>query len=276
MTALVLAACGREEQKSAKQERSPLILASTTSTQDSGLLDVLVPAFEKAKGHQVKTLAVGSGEAIALGGRGEADVLLVHSPDAEKDLMKTGKAGERRVVMHNDFVVVGPPSDPAGITGNGAARAFERIAAERAPFISRGDDSGTHKFELKLWEGAGLEPKGGWYQESGQGMGATIRIAAEKDAYTVSDRGTHLTTKDFSGLDIAVEGESDLLNVYHVIDMTKRAGPRVNDGGAQAFADWIVSPDAQTLIREFGREKYGEPLFVPDAGKSEQEVKKAA
>ena len=275
VSAPVLAACGGEEKKAA-DKGAPLILASTTSTQDSGLLDVLVPAFEKAEGHQIKTVAVGSGEAIELGGRGEADVLLVHSPEAEKDLMKTGKAGERRIVMHNDFVVVGPPEDPGGIKGKASTAAFEEIATKETPFISRGDDSGTHKFELKLWEGAGLKPRGAWYQESGQGMGATLRIAAEKDAYTLSDRGTYLTTKDSSGLDIAVEGESDLLNVYHVIDMAKRAGPRVNDAGAQAFAGWIVSPEAQKMIREFGREKYGEPLFVSDAGKSDQEVKRAA
>ena len=276
LSALILAACGGEEKRSAKESGAPMILASTSSTQDSGLLDVLVPAFEKAKGYRVKTVAVGSGEAIELGGRGEADVLLVHSPDAEKDLMKTGKAGGRRVVMHNDFVVVGPGSDPARVKGKASAAAFKRIADGQAPFISRGDDSGTHKFELKLWESAGLEPNGRWYQESGQGMGATLRIASEKDAYALSDRGTYLTTKDSSGLDIAVEGESYLLNVYHVIDMGKRAGPRVNEAGARAFADWIVSPEAQRMIREFGREKYGEPLFVPDAGKSEREVTKAA
>lgn len=254
----------------------PVILATTTSTQDSGLLDVLVPAFERDSDRQVKTVAVGSGEAIELGSRGEADVLLVHSPDDEETFMKTGKGGERRLVMHNDFVVVGPPDDPAGIKGLSSTDALRRIAKEEAPFMSRGDDSGTHNLELKLWDEAGVEPAGSWYQETGQGMGATLRIADQKRAYTISDHGTHLSTEDSTDLDVLVEGEPRLLNIYHVIDIDPSAGPRVNDAGGRAFAEWIVSPEAQGMIGAFGRKEFGRPLFVPDADKTEEQVAEAA
>jgi tungstate transport system substrate-binding protein len=174
--------------------------------------------------------------------------------------------------MHNDFVVVGPAADPARIRGRSAVQAFARIADAGARFVSRGDDSGTHKFELKLWESAGIEPRGSAYQESGQGMGATLRIAAEKDAYTLADRGTHLATKQDDRQPILVDGGKGLLNVYHVIEMTRRAGERVNEAGARAFASWIVSPATQRVIGDFGRRRYGRPLFVPDAGKAEEAV----
>jgi tungstate transport system substrate-binding protein len=253
-----------------------VILATTTSTQDSGLLDVLVPAFERETGRAVKTVAVGSGEAIELGSRGEADVLLVHSPDDEEQLMASGKAGERRLVMHNDFVLVGPPDDPARIRGASSTAALERIAREEATFMSRGDDSGTHALELTLWEVAGVRPGGSWYQETGQGMGATLRIADEKRAYTLSDRGTHLSTADATDLAVLVEGEPRLLNVYHVIDIDPGAGPRVNAAGGRAFARWIVSPRAQRMIGAFGREEFGRPHFFPDAGKTEERLRAAA
>jgi tungstate transport system substrate-binding protein len=264
----VLAACGGDDPAPAASAR-PLILATTTSTQDSGLLDVLVPAFERAEGHRVKTLAVGSGQALELGSRGEADVLLVHSPQAEQELMAKGVAGRRRLVMHNDFVVVGPPDDPARVRGLDARRAFARIADARAPFVSRGDDSGTNTFELGLWDRARRTPRGSWYQRSGQGMGATLRIAAQKRAYTLADRGTLLAGGGHDGLDVLVDGGRGLLNVYHVIDVTRRAGARVNERGGRAFAAWIVSPAAQRLIGAFGRERYGRRLFVPDAGRRE-------
>jgi tungstate transport system substrate-binding protein len=275
---LPLAACGDDDDEGGGSESSDraVILATTTSTQDSGLLDVLVPAFERESGRQVKTLAVGSGEAIELGSRGEADVLLVHSPDDEEALMKTGKAGERLLVMHNDFVIVGPPDDPAGISGMSSAAALERVAQEEAPFMSRGDDSGTHSLELKLWDRTGVKPAGSWYQETGQGMGATLRIADQKRAYTVTDRGTYLSTEDSTDLEVQVEGEPRLLNVYHVIDIDSSAGPRVNAAGGRAFAEWIVSPPAQGMIGAFGRKEFGRPLFVPDAGKTEEQVAKAA
>jgi tungstate transport system substrate-binding protein len=272
-------ACGDDDDnEGASDSRDrPLILATTTSTQDSGLLDVLVPAFENETDRQVKTVAVGSGEAIELGSRGEADVLLVHSPDDEEEFMASGKGGTRRIVMHNDFVVVGPPNDPAGVRGMSSTAALERIAQNaEAPFISRGDDSGTHTLELKLWDEAGVRPAGSWYQETGQGMGATLRIADQKRAYTIADRGTHLSTEDSTDLDVVVEGEPRLLNVYNVIDVDPGAGPRVNAAGGRAFADWIVSPAAQRMIGAFGRKEFGRPLFVPDAGKTEEQVADAA
>jgi tungstate transport system substrate-binding protein len=263
--ALVFAACG-------DGDRESVILATTTSTQDSGLLDELIPAFERDSGLQVKTIAVGSGEAIELGARGEADVVLAHSPAAEQELMAAGKAGARRTVMHNDYVVVGPPGDPAGVRGAQAARALARIAKAKAPFVSRGDESGTHTFELGLWEDAGVEPGGGWYQESGQGMGATLQIANDKDAYTISDRGTYLATESARDLEILVEGGGELLNVYHVIDIAEDAGERVNAEGGKALADWLVAPAAQNAIKTFGVEEFGEPLFVPDAGKTVEQI----
>ena len=272
-----LAACGDDDNGNAQQHTDrPVILATTTSTQDSGLLDVIVPAFERESGRQVKTVAVGSGEAIELASRGEADVLLVHSPDDEESFMATAKGGKRRLVMHNDFVLVGPPDDPAGVKAMTSTEALERIAQEHAPFISRGDDSGTHNLELKLWDEAGVEPSGSWYQETGQGMGATLRIADQKRAYTISDRGTYLSTKDSTDLDVLVDGEPRLLNIYHVIDIDPSAGARVNVAGGRAFAEWIVSPEAQGMIGAFGREEFGRPLFVPDAGKAEKQVEEAA
>jgi tungstate transport system substrate-binding protein len=177
--------------------------------------------------------------------------------------------------MHNDFVVVGPPADPARARGADAVRAFARIADARSPFVSRGDDSGTNAFELKLWATARREPRGAWYQESGQGMGPTLRIAAQKRAYTLADRGTFLVGGAHDGLAVLVDGGRGLLNVYHVIDITRRAGGRVNERGGRAFADWIVSPAAQRLIGDFGRERYGRRLFVPDAGRREAEVEAA-
>jgi tungstate transport system substrate-binding protein len=249
-------------------ERS-LILATTTSTQDSGLLDELLPQFTRDRGWQVKTLAVGSGQAIELGRRGEADVLLVHSPSAEQAFVAEGAAGQRRLVMHNDFVLVGPAGDPARIRGLDSTRAFATIAAAQALFVSRGDDSGTNAKEKDLWKKAGITPKGRWYQATGQGMGATLRVASEKAGYTLSDRATYLAQRGTLGLDVLGQGDPGLLNVYHVIEMTTRAGARVQPDGARAFADWIVSPPAQQQIGRFGRARFGQPLFTPDAGKDE-------
>ena len=274
LVAVYLAGCG--DDWGAASDRAPVILATTTSTQDSGLLDVLVSAFERDRGYRVKTIAVGSGEAIELGARGEADVVLAHSPAAEEALMADGKGGERRTVMHNDFVLVGPAADPAKVRGASAAQALDRIAAGKAPFVSRGDDSGTHAFELGLWEDAGRTPEGAWYQESGQGMGATLQIANDKDAYTISDRGTYLATESARDLEILVEGGDELLNVYHVIDIAPDAGERVNAEGGKALADWLVSSAAQDEITTFGVAEFGEPLFVPDAGKTDAQILNAA
>lgn len=246
-----------------------MILATTTSTQDSGLLDDLLPVFTRDKGWTVKTLAVGSGQALELGRRGEADVLLVHSPAAEMKFMAEGKAGQRRLVMHNDFVIVGPADDPAGIKGTDSVDAMKKIAAASAVFISRGDDSGTNAKENDIWAKAGITPKGAWYQSTGQGMGATLRVADQKGGYTLSDRATYLAQRDTLQLQILSEGDPSLLNVYHVIEMTTKAGSRVQPDAAKAFADWIVSPAIQQRIGEFGKAKFGQPLFTPDAGKDE-------
>ncbi len=274
---LVFTGCGGETPEPAAgtpdpSRARPVVLATTTSTQDSGLLDELVPAFEEAEGYRVKTVAVGSGQAIEMGRRGEADVVLAHSPDAEKELMASGVAGSREVVMHNDFVVVGPEEDPAGVKGAEAVDAFERISREQAPFVSRGDDSGTHAKELSLWDDAGVTPRGRWYQETGSGMGATLTVAAEKEAYTLADRGTYLSNQQARELALMVDGGPGLLNVYHVIDIDSDAGDRVNAAGGDAFAKWVVSPPAQRIIDSFGRDQYGEALFTPDAGRSDAEI----
>jgi tungstate transport system substrate-binding protein len=248
-----------------------VLLATTTSTQDSGLLDVLVPAFEKQTGYVVKTISVGSGQAIALGRKGEADVLLVHSPDDERRLVEDGFGLNRRVVMHNDFIVVGPPADPAKVRGaHSAADGLRRLAAAGALFLSRGDSSGTHAREKGLWKAAGIEPEGKtWYQQTGLGMGDTLNVAAEKGGYTLTDRGTFLARRRARplALEVVVEKEPLLLNVYHVIEVSPARWPRVNAAGAKAFAEFLVAPWAQELIRTFGADRLGEPLFVPDAGK---------
>jgi tungstate transport system substrate-binding protein len=244
-----------------------LILATTTSTQDSGLLDVLVPAFERETGYTVKTISVGTGQAIALGERGEADVLLVHAPDSEKKWMEGGNGIDRKLVMYNDFIVVGPADDPAGVAGSASAvEVMQKIAANGALFISRGDNSGTHQLELKLWKDAAFDPKGQpWYQEAGQGMGGVLTIANDKQAYTITDRATFLARKATLDLPILAEGYQTFLNVYHVMVVNPEKGPRINVEGARAFSDWIVSPEIQTVIERYGVDKYGQQLFFPAA-----------
>lgn len=248
-----------------------IILATTTSTQDTGLLDALVPAFEKETGYTVKTIAVGSGQAIAMGTSGDADVLLVHSPDAEKKMVDAGDGVERALVMHNDFVLVGPASDPAGVKSAASiGDAMKAIADKGALFMSRGDDSGTNALELKLWKALDIAPKGeSWYQETGQGMGATLQVASQKDAYTISDRGTYLAQKKNIDLEIVREGDPSLLNVYHVIVVNHDRHPKTNLDGARAFAAYVVRPDVQAMIGAFGKDKYGQALFFPDAGKTD-------
>jgi tungstate transport system substrate-binding protein len=268
-----LAACGSDGDRAAgpSNERS-LILATTTSTQDSGLLDELLPAFTDDTGWRVKPLAVGSGQAIELGRRGEADVLLVHSPEAEEEFVAEGDAGARRLVMHNDFVIVGPADDPAKIKGVPAAEAMRKIATAQSGFVSRGDDSGTHSREQKLWEETKTVPSGQWYHSTGQGMGATLRVASETAAYTLTDRATYLSQQENLSLAVLSEGDRDLLNIYHVIELTKRSGDRVQPDAAKAFADWMVGERAQKMIGEFGTEEFGRQLFVPDAGKDENSL----
>lgn len=253
-----------------------IILATTTSTQDSGLLDVLLPVFEKKTGYFVKTIAVGSGQAMAMGQKGEADVLLVHSPDAEKKFTAEGYGVNRRLVMHNDFVVVGPPADPARIKGLASGvEAFRKIAGAQALFISRGDNSGTDAREKSIWKAAGIDPQGQkWHQETGQGMGQTLNVASEKKAYSLSDRGTYLALKKTLGLDILAEGDAVLLNIYHVIEVNPAKWPKVNARGARAFADFMVSPETQRIIGRFGADRFGSPLFFPDAGRKEETPEK--
>ncbi len=250
-----------------------VILSTTTSTMDSGLLDVLIPMFERKTGYRVKPISVGTGQALALAARGEADVALAHAPAAEKTLVEAGHVLNWTLVMHNDFVVVGPPGDPAKVKGAPkTADAMRRIAEAKTTFVSRGDDSGTHKKEQALWKAAGVAPSGGWYQEAGQGMGQTLNIASEKDGYTLTDRGTYLALERNLRLEILHEGDAPLLNVYHVMNVNPAKHPRVNAEAGKAFVDFMVSPEAQAVIRAFGVDRYGAPLFFPDAGKSEAEV----
>jgi len=253
-----------------------IILATTTSTQDSGLLDVFLPIFEKKTGYFVKTIAVGSGQAMAMGQKGEADVLLVHSPAAEKKFVADGDGVNRRLIMHNDYIIVGPPSDPVKIKGvKPTSEAFKKIALEKGLFISRGDNSGTHSKEREIWRSTGINPeKEKWYQQTGLGMGQTLNVAAEKKGYALADRGTYLALRKNLGLDILVEGDAILLNVYHVIEVNPAKWPKVNAAGGKAFADFMVAKETQEIIRTFGVDKFGSPLFFPDAGKKEEELGK--
>jgi tungstate transport system substrate-binding protein len=253
-----------------------LILATTTSTQDSGLLDVLIPAFEKKTGYFVKTIAVGSGQAMAMGEKGEADVLLVHSPAAEKKFVEAGNGINRTIVMHNDYVIVGPTADPAGIKGSKTTpEAFKKIAAAGALFLSRGDNSGTHAKEKDVWKAAGVMAEGQkWYQQTGLGMGQTLNVASEKKGYTLADRGTWLSLQKNLALPILMQGDPILLNVYHVIQVNPAKWPKVNAEGAKAFSDFMVAADTQKTIGTFGVEKFGGALFFPDAGKKEDQLGK--
>ncbi|HHV78542.1 MAG TPA: solute-binding protein [Firmicutes bacterium] len=251
-------------------KKKEVILATTTSTQDTGLLDVLKPAFEKKTGYLLKVVAVGTGQALAMGEKGEADVLLVHAPSSEEKLVESGAAINRRLVMHNDFVIVGPSSDPAGIKGlKRASEAFVKIAQTKSVFVSRGDDSGTHKKEQEIWAQAKLKPEGSWYLSAGAGMGQTLRIASEKSGYTLTDRGTFLAQRKSLSLEVLVEGDPILLNIYHVMEVNPEKFKKINAAGGKAFADFIVSPEGQKIVGEFGMDKFGSPLFIPDAGKKE-------
>lgn len=251
-----------------------LILATTTSTQDSGLLDVLVPIFQEQTGYTVQTVAVGTGAALKMGEEGNADVLLVHAPASEKALMDAGFGKDRFLVMHNDFVIVGPADDPAGVKAlTTTVDAFQAIADSGSDFITRGDDSGTHKMELSLWGKTTAEPAGqAWYVDSGQGMGATLTIASEKQAYTLTDRATYLANKDNLELEILFEGDAALLNVYHVITVNPEKWPKSNYDGAMAFSNFLIAPETQAIIGEFGVDKFGQPLFFPDADKTDADL----
>jgi tungstate transport system substrate-binding protein len=270
---LISGVLGGASSQSAGTKSHSVILSTTTSTQDSGLLDVLVPLFEKKTGYSVKTISVGTGQALELAAKGDADVALVHAPSLEKKYIAAGKLTNRRLVMYNDFVIIGPKADPARIASlKSAAAAMKAIERDKARFVSRGDNSGTHNLEKSLWKAAGIQPQGSWYIESGQGMGATLAIAQERDAYTLTDRGTYLALQKRVTLPILVHGDRTLLNIYSVIEVNPANGPRVNQAAGKAFADFMVSAEAQNLITSFGVEKFGQALFVPIADKREEEL----
>jgi tungstate transport system substrate-binding protein len=253
-----------------------VVLATTTSVRDSGLLDLLVAAFERSSGYRVQTTALGTGAALAFAARGAADLVLTHAPEDERRWLAEGNGLDRRLVMYNDFVLLGPRADPAGVRALRDAReAFRRIAAAGAPFVSRGDQSGTHRREQALWRQAGLEPAGQpWYVESGAGQATTLTIADQRDAYVLTDRGTWLALRSRLQLDLLVEGDPQLLNLYHVmrVNPAKFPGLPINLAGATALAEFLLGPEGQRLIGEFGREQHGRPLFTPAAGLSEADL----
>ena len=245
------------------------LLATTTSTADSGLLDALAPLFLETTGYTLKPIAVGSGAALELGEKGEADVLLVHSPAAEEEFMAGGFGTERRTVMFNDFIIVGPVDDAARVAeATSAVDAMTRIADAQATFISRGDDSGTNALEKRLWKAAGIAPEGDWYTESGTGMGDTLNIASERGGYTISDRGTWLSLRDRLALDVLSAGDPALLNVYHVILVNPDNGRDIDVDAGRAFLDYVLAPETQDFIGAFGVDTFGEPLFTPCADNS--------
>jgi tungstate transport system substrate-binding protein len=259
------------------QARRDLILATTTSTQDTGLLDSLVPRFESTCRCRVKTIAVGTGQALALGGRGEADVVLVHAPALERNYVSQGLFTDRRLVMTNDFVLVGPAADPAAVRASkGLEDALRRIASSSSPFASRADSSGTNLLEMARWKSAGIQPSGAWYLQVGQGMGATLQVASEKGAYTLTDRGTYLALRRTLSLEVLFERAPELLNIYHVMRVNDQIYPNVNSKGAEAFEDFVVSPAIQEFIRTFGAARFGQPLFTPAAGRGELEPSRPA
>jgi tungstate transport system substrate-binding protein len=243
-------------------ERSELILGTTTSVLDSGLLDALIEHFEAEYPYRVKAIAVGSGAALLMARQGEADVTITHEPRAEREFMEAGYGESRREVMYNDFIVAGPPDDPAGIGGmDDAAEAFARIAASGESFVSRGDASGTHAMEMSIWERAGIQPSGDWYRESGQGMGYTLRIAEEEGAYALTDRAIYIVLDEALDLEVMVEGDASLMNVYSVIVSNPVAFPDINIQGARDFERFMFEAGTQELVREFGLDLYGRHLF---------------
>jgi tungstate transport system substrate-binding protein len=253
---------------SAAAEGEFITLASTTSTENSGLLGELIPQFRGRTGIDVRVVAVGTGRALEMARRGDADVLLVHDRRSEDRFVEEGWGVDRRDVMYNDFILVGPEADPAGVRGGkGVPKAMSRIAGLSLPFVSRGDDSGTNKAELRLWKAAGLDPSassGSWYRETGSGMGACLNTAAAMGAYTIADRGTWLSFGNRQGLTLIVEGDPRLANPYGVILVNPARHPHVKERAARAFVDWLVSAEGQAAIAAF--RVAGEPLFHPSAG----------
>lgn len=271
LSAVLLAACSPAASQPAAPTQAPepeeLTMATTTSTQDSGLLDYLLPDFEKEFNVKIKVIAVGSGQALQMGEDGDADVLLVHSPAAEKEFMDANHGVRREDVMYNDFVIVGPENDPAGIKGmTSVVDAFKKIADNGASFISRGDDSGTHVKEKGIWQAAGIEPAGDWYVSAGQGMGAVLTMADEEQAYTLSDRATYLAmTQQGLELKLLVEGDKLLLNPYGVIAVNPEKNSKIRNDLANQFIDWIISVPVQEKIANFKKDELGMSLFYPNS-----------
>ena len=269
---LILAACGNsdtndsaEKVKKTEPKAAPteMILATTTSTQDSGLLDVLIPMFEKENNVKVKTIAVGTGQALEMGTKGEADALLVHAPAAEKAVVDAGDAINYKRVMYNDFILVGPKENPAGVSGDDINAAFKKLSDSKATFVSRGDDSGTHKKELGIWAAASIKPAGEWYVSTGQGMGQTLQVAAEKKGYVLTDRATWLAQeKNLDTLQIVVQGGKDLMNIYHVMQVNPEKHDKINSKDAEKFVEFMVDAKTQDVIEEFGKKEYGQSLFI--------------
>jgi len=248
-----------------------VIIAMTTSIEDSGLLDDLVPAIQKKTGYKLKSVSVGTGQALALAEKGQVDVLFVNSPPAERKVLADGAIINRRLVMHNDFVIVGPSSDVAKIHGKkDVLEALKLIAKKQCLFISRGDDSGTNKLEMSLWKQANITPQGAWYQQTGAGMGHTLQVASQKKGYTLTDRATYIFQKKNLSLSVLVEGDRKLLNLYHVIEVNPQRFSKVNSIGAKAVSNFLLSPEGQKLIAANGKAKFGQPLFFVDAGKTEK------
>jgi tungstate transport system substrate-binding protein len=283
LLASVITGCNSSSESTTppKPTMPELIMASTTSTRDSGLMDVLIPMFEGKTGYKIKPVYVGSGAAIKMGQEGNADVLLVHSPAAEVKFMDDGYGINRKLLMHTDYLIVGPSSDPAGIKGlKVATEALQKIADAKIVFYSRGDNSGTDALEKSLWKKIGINvadnstTNPNWYFQGGAGTGMLdlLRIASEKNAYTITDRATYLANKTVVSLDILVEGDPALLNIYHVIEVNPAKWPNVNTEGAKAFSDFMTGKQAQEAIAKYGKDKYGLALFFADAGKAETDL----
>jgi tungstate transport system substrate-binding protein len=277
LAAALAAACrsGTSSERAAKSsgEITDVVLLTTTTTKDSGILDAIVHGFEASQPYKVKAIVAGSGDVLKQGATGEGDVLLTHSPTAEEEWMAKGNGTSRRLVMYNDFIVVGPPADPAGVKGMAPDKALSQIAQKQAPFVSRGDQSGTHVRELQLWKAATVDPRGKpWYRETGQGQGLTMDVASQTNAYALTDRGTFLVAQKRLELAILVEGDARLRNIYHVMTVDAKKFPRVNEAGGKAFAGYVVSPEGQKVIAEFGKDKFAQALFRPVAHMTDSEL----
>ena len=260
----LLVGCGGEKSSAGDS----IILSTTTSTEDSGLLDYLLPKFKEETGIEVKVIAVGTGKALQMGIDGEADILLVHAKESEEEFVAEGHGLERHDVMYNDFILVGPGEDPLNLKSdypNNILEGLKTLEETETEFVSRGDDSGTHKKELSIWKEAGLEPEGDWYISAGAGMGDVLKIADEKRAYTITDRGTYLSMKENLDLEIIIEGDENLFNQYGIIPVNPDKSDKINAEGAKKFMDWLLSDEVQELIGGFGVEEYGMPLFIPNA-----------